>query len=225
MADRRTCFHGRGKAPAPTDFDVTPKKQKPEPGVWNRCFEYSVAAKDGSNERVPQKRFDWVVPLYNFGMVQAHELVASLLQVIPQQGRVTLNGTNSPNPNKVPEVHAMFFTAKGLRILRDKTQEVLRRPIKDTVGYSEIEARLKQTLTADATELNIVVSGDTRHLIEYFMMFDATVVSADEVMFPITDPDFIHDSLAKLADTMGYDLIVTPSLQPLLSEPDDIDKC
>ena len=90
----------------------------------------------------------------------------------------------------------MFFTAKGLRILRDKTQEVLRRPIKDTVGYSEIEARLKQTLTADATEQNIVVSGDTRHLIEYFMMFDATVVSADQVMWPITDPDFVHDSLS-----------------------------
>ena len=210
------------KRPLP-DFDVTPKKQKPEPGVWNRAFEYSSNGMPGSGERVPQKRFafGWVVPLYNFGEAQAHELVASLLQVIPQQGMVTLNGTNSPNPNKVPEVHAMFFTAKGLRILRDKTQEVLRRPIKDTVGYSEIEARLKQTLTADATELNIVVTGDTRYLMDYFMMFDATVVSADEVMFPITDPDFIHDSLAKLADTMGYNLIVKPSLQTVLSELDD----
>ena len=115
----------------------------------------------------------------------------------------------------------MFFTAKGLRILKDKTQEVLRRPIKDTVGYSEFEARLKQTLTADATELNIVVTGDTRYLMDYFMMFDATVVSADQVMWPITDPDFVHDSLAKLADTMGYNLIVKPSLQTVLSELDD----
>ena len=134
--------------------------------------------------------------MYNFGEAQGHELVASLLQVIPQQGRVTLNGIKTPNPNKVLEVHAMFFTAKGLRILKDKTQEVLRRPIKDTVGYSEIEARLKQTLTADATELYIVVTGDTRYLMDYFMMFDATVVSADQVMWPITDPDFVHDSLS-----------------------------
>ena len=154
-----------GKRPLP-DFNVTPKKQKPEPGVWNRAFEYSSNGMPGSGERVPQKRFGWVVPLYNFGEAQAHELVASLLQVIPQQGRVTLNGTNSPNPNKVPEVHAMFFTAKGLRILRDKTQEVLRRPIKDTVGYSEIEARLKQTLTADATELNMICC-ERRHTLPY----------------------------------------------------------
>ena len=173
------------------DFTVTPKKSKPEPGIWNRCFEHSTAPKDGSTERVLQKKFGWVVPLYNFGEAEAHQLVAALLEVIPQQGRVSLNGTHSHNPNKVPEVHALFFTSKGLRILRDTAPKVLLRPIKDTVGYPEISARLTQTITADATDQNIFVTGDTRHLTEYFLMFDGTIESADKVVFPITDPDFI----------------------------------
>ena len=78
-----------------------------------------------------------------------------------------------------------------------------------------------QTITADATDENIIVTGDTRHLIDYFMLFDATIVSAEQVTFPISDPYFTHASLSKLADTMGYTLDVTPSLKALLSDPSD----
>ena len=41
-----------GKRALP-DFDVTPKKRKPEAGLWNRAFEYSLPAHgDRSIERV-----------------------------------------------------------------------------------------------------------------------------------------------------------------------------
>ena len=98
-----------GKRALP-DFNLTPKKAKPEAGLWNRAFEYSLPAKDGSTERVLQKKFGWVLPAYNFNEAQAHDLVSELLGIRLQQGRVTLNHLNSPNPNKVIEVHAVFYT-------------------------------------------------------------------------------------------------------------------
>jgi hypothetical protein len=143
------------------DFNLRPKKQKPEAGLWNRAFEYSYSlpAKDGSTERVLQKKFGWVLlPAYNFNEAQAHDLVSELLGIRLQQGRVTLQHLKSPNPNKVIKVHAVFFTGKGLQIIQQNASDVLRRPMKDTVGMSEISGRLVQTVTADADR-----SGDPCH--------------------------------------------------------------
>ena len=80
-----------------------------------------------------------------------------------QQGRVTLQHLNSPNPNRVIEAHAVFYTGKGLQILQQKASDVLRPPMKDTVGMSELSGRLVQTVTADVTDQTITVTGDTRH--------------------------------------------------------------
>ena len=78
-----------------------------------------------------------------------------------------------------------------------------------------------QTVTADATDQAILVTGDTRHLLDYFLMFDGTMENEDRVSFPITDPDFTYKSLVKLTNTMGYVHNVTQSLQALLISPDE----
>ena len=93
--------------------------------------------------------------------------------------------------------------------------------MKDTVGMSEISGRLVQTITADATDQTITVTGDTRHLLDYFLMFDGTIESEDRVSFLMSDPDFTYNSLVKLTNTMGYVLNVTQNLQALLTPPEE----
>ena len=124
------------------------------------------------------------------------------------------------------EVHAVFYsTGKGLarKILQQKASDVLRRPMKDTVGMSEISARLVQTVTADATDAAITVTGDTRHLLD-LRMAPVKAKSVSRLSEPRTPtlPTFTRTRLPCQAyQHNGYVLNVTQSLQTLLTPPDE----